>query len=321
MFKKYPSINNQNNEKAINYLKSYLIKEDKTDMNFIATEKIHGSNFSIIVNDSELISCRRNDILKKDEPFYNYLEIVELRKNDIFTLKNNIERYIQDVNYFQIIGELFGGYYKNMKNNLKSIQNEVCYTNNYEFLVFDILINGQYFLSYSEIIKLMNGLHHLKYIPILKEGKLEDLLNLSPVFDSTIPSLYNMPQISPNLAEGFVLKIDERSEYSKYRPIIKIKNFNVFNEVREQVHLSLKNEKKEENEKIENEIRSYLTENRFINVKSKELENISKNKLNFLFVSDALEDYKKANTSNLSIIEKYESIIKGKLIFELNSKN
>jgi hypothetical protein len=48
-FKKYSSIDNHYNEKYISHIKSLLTKDNLKDVKWSVTEKIHGSNLSLII--------------------------------------------------------------------------------------------------------------------------------------------------------------------------------------------------------------------------------------------------------------------------------
>ena len=51
---------------------------------WIAMEKIDGSNLQFIVSENTIITGRRNDILKEDEKFANYQSIRELYREKLF---------------------------------------------------------------------------------------------------------------------------------------------------------------------------------------------------------------------------------------------
>ena len=108
-----------------------------------------------------------------------------------------------------IFNEIFGGSYPHQevpveKNALK-VQKSVFYTPKNEFYAFDILINGDRYLEVNEVNDLF-AKEDLFYAKTLFQGSLSDCLIYSNAFDSTIPKLFNLPEITPNICEGTIIK-------------------------------------------------------------------------------------------------------------------
>ena len=78
------------------------------NVDWVATEKVHGSNFCVYYRDGQINFGKRNGLLKEDDWFYNYQLIQE-------KLNQNIRQLSQIINHSQIVvyGELFGGWYPN----------------------------------------------------------------------------------------------------------------------------------------------------------------------------------------------------------------
>ena len=135
-FKKYPSIQNKHNEKFYN-----LLANNYSNSLFIVEEKVHGTNLGVYLDEVNILYASRNEFLNDNDNFFNF-QLVKNKYNDKFRqiyrlLKDNI-----DVNEVIFYGELFGGYYPEKKNDNKRIQKGVYYTNDIEFYLFDIKIDG-----------------------------------------------------------------------------------------------------------------------------------------------------------------------------------
>lgn len=275
MFTKYSSIANA----TMKELKETLDSEYANEKWYV-TEKIHGSNLSIIVDRNEEKIAKRSSILEKTTNFFNVSEKEDILKSfgrKIFTYLY----YGLDVNieYISIFGEWFGGYYphEDVKQipNRKKVQKGIAYSNDLHFAPFDILINGEFFVSkwvaYASfnIIMLKNEefKNHIIMLDILKEGTLEECLDYDINFNSTIPKKLGLPEIKPNLAEGIVIKYsgDRKKERSKS---FKKKNQKFSERQKVKKHNPTENFKPEELEYI-NFCKSCATENRVKNIISK----------------------------------------------------
>jgi hypothetical protein len=69
-FKSYPDIENYNSSKI-----KKLLKKHTTDELWVATEKIHGTNFCFVFNGSVMECAKRTSFLTQTDSFYNYQPI------------------------------------------------------------------------------------------------------------------------------------------------------------------------------------------------------------------------------------------------------
>ncbi len=119
-FKKWSSIENHYQEKIIYKWAEHF--PELNNMSFEVTEKIHGANFSILVNtDGTVKFASRNGIIEDDDKFYGYKEIFS--REIYIQLVTELKRISQDIGYdIQLFGELYGGkiqkgvFYGNEKN-------------------------------------------------------------------------------------------------------------------------------------------------------------------------------------------------------------
>jgi Rnl2 family RNA ligase len=267
MFHKYNSIENSYNKKILEKFYNNGFHNEE----WLAMEKVHGANFSVIVSDCGISYCRRTDILKDGESFFNYQYAVKKDEKTFVEIYNYLKNKYNNITQIQIYGEIFGGNYphpeieKNTK--VSQVQKEIAYHPDVKFIVFDISYNydGRKFdyVSHDEVISISEQ-YNLLYSPILHRGPLDELLKLNPVFETTIPSLFNLPKIENNIAEGYVLKPNKNLFCGESRVIFKHKNEifkekNIDNKTTDRV--STNKDSFGESKKI---MFSYLNENRKI---------------------------------------------------------
>jgi Rnl2 family RNA ligase len=313
MFNKYNSIENSYNTKFIEkiYDNGYHKEE------WLAMEKIHGANFSIIVCNNGVSYCRRTDILKDNEGFFNYQTVVKPNEKKYIEIFEYLKVEHENLVQIQIYGEIFGGKYthaevsKNTK--VSQVQGEICYHPDVKFIIFDISykkLDDEYitYISHDEVIDIAKK-YDLMCSEILHRGSFDDLLKLNPLFETTVPSLFGLPKINNNVAEGYVLK-PNRNIFFKCgsRVIIKHKN-DVFKE---------KNPENKTVERNQNSLDvdkkimfSYLNENRLASVKSKltDEENNNKEFVIAKLIDDAIEDITKEHEREFNF-EKLREIAK-----------
>ncbi len=218
-------------------------------LDWIATEKIDGSNFSVYSNGKETKFAKRTGFLNEDDWFYNYqsisLELSEKAKRIYFSITTKEK----NIKFIVIYGELCGGFYPKDINNWKgpipsrinekgiiiiplekrAIQEGVYYSDKIKHIIFDIaLINEENkikYLEYNEMVKNCEEVN-LPYTPILSKGTLQKLLDFPLDFNSTIPSLFGLKCIENNIAEGIVIRPSVWKNNNEDRPMLKRKNKN-----------------------------------------------------------------------------------------------
>jgi len=231
--------NNQNNE---NLEKAMKMKSEK---NLDKNENDVSYNIQY---------ARRTGIISDDDDFYGYLsykiperynekikQVYKLVHNYYRTLyqnklnkqhqnnKNDIDE--DEVEQISVIGELFGGYYpETNKNNFGPVQTGIWYTNDIEFIVFDLAVTfksgHRQYLHFQQCKDFIENCGFY-FVPILFIGNYEDAINYPIEFDSKIPELLKMSPLplNSNLAEGVVIKscIENENSSFKYRVIFKQK--------------------------------------------------------------------------------------------------
>ena len=324
-FIKYNSIDNVTNKELMRFKESNLYDPSAT---WYVLEKVHGANFSVIADgNGNLIPAKRTSTLDmEDSSFFNFQKIFD--KYDFKTLIMNTmlmaTAYNPDYNYgVSIHGELCGGFYPDMPliPGSKQVQKEIKYSNDTEFIVFDIRIynkdNEYKFLNHNAVVKACQNLN-IPVVPIIFEGTLDECLAWSSEHNadmSEIWKIFGMPHEVPNnIREGHVIKPAMSLFDRDNRIIFKDKN-NKFKEN------GGPKEPKKKAEKIAysngmnelfNDISAMICVPRFNNVTSKYGEYSIKNFADImrLMVEDIFEDLENdANMQALSAVEK--STLKG----------
>ncbi|CAG8536372.1 15026_t:CDS:2 [Gigaspora rosea] len=301
-FVSYESIENHHNQITTNH----FTREDVLNScEWIATEKIHGANFSFYTNGHEIKCARRNGFLKPNEDFYNYQSIRKKYTSQVLSLhKLMLSKNLIKGEMIIIYGELFGGKYpqpniiKDTKEILNPVQYGVYYSPKIEFMAFD-LFDGLDLLDFDIMEKLLN-FSDIPYLKPLIKDSYQNVIKFNPNFTTTIPKLLGYPTSLPppfdeNIAEGIVIKPVKNIRTSKgIRVILKIKALN-FEERNKNPEKSNKKRKILPVDRVKMNLNEFINKNRLSSVISK-LETKDKNDemklVNFLY-EDAMEDFMK----------------------------
>lgn len=190
-FISYDSIENSYRQKQIAFIRE--LGFDKYE--WVATEKVHGSNFSLWPINGEVKPASRSGFT--DGSFFGCQPIVESLKEKI--LKINMP----------VFGEIFG----------TGIQKGINYGPR-RFAAFDIL-NGEKYLSYDEFTRVCNE-YELEMCKFIARGSFDELLEINPEFITSMSSVG-----AQDKAEGFVMKPCEDLRYpDNSRVILKKKSEN-----------------------------------------------------------------------------------------------
>lgn len=202
-FSKYPSISNSYVSKNVDAAKAV-----SSDITFIVQEKIHGSNFSLWCDGTDVKAARRGDFLKADDKFHGFHAILDQYRDAMMDLFANIQDVTDKVHTVTVHGELFGGSYPHpdvpVNNKVSKVQASVFYCPDVKFLAFDLDINGN--RAPAKLTNDVLGAHDIPVCPVLFQGSLDDCLAFSNQFQTTIPDMFGLPAIDGNTCEGVVVK-------------------------------------------------------------------------------------------------------------------
>lgn len=157
---------------------------------------------------------------------------------------------------------------------------------------------------------------------VLKRGSYKELLEF-PVenFHTTLPSLFNLPPLNDNIAEGIVIKPVKTSYYKGTRVILKKKSSRFSEKASKQPKRKREGEEKNQVEEhvslLAEEGLRYVNKNRLASVVSKEeaLKEKDRNRIIGLLVKDSLEDFLKEWSEQYDVLgKKKKSFVKGKMM-------
>lgn len=163
MFEKYSSLENHYNGKFIEKIRHHGLDVIE---GWCAREKIHGTNFSIIITRDDVVCAKRTGPILAGEDFFGYEIILKKYNNSI----KAVQHTIKEGSSIQIFGEFAGG----------GIQKGVDYGEK-DFYVFDILVKtdvGTYQYVDDYMMETMCNTFGFKMAPLLGRGSFEDLSKL-----------------------------------------------------------------------------------------------------------------------------------------------
>ena len=203
MFTKYSSLENHTQEKFINSVK---YQNDLEPKRFVVREKIHGTNFSVIITDSSITPCKRTAPIHEDEAFYDYHRIMN-KYNPVFEQIQEFVRDSETLKHVQVFGEYAGD----------GVQSKISYGEQ-DFYLFDVLFVGveeesKGYLAEADLQAFAIN-YGFKVPPLIHIGTLDECLSLPVEFESLVNSIteenkYGFFKQEPskgNTAEGLVIK-------------------------------------------------------------------------------------------------------------------
>lgn len=316
-FRKYTSIENSS-------LKSFIEKIEKdgfANEEFVVQEKVHGSNLSILTNGKEIRFAKRTEIIDDEVSFFHVHLLRNKYEQRIINLFESLKSEFE-IETLTVFGEYFGGYYPHTsvtKNtSAKTIQKGVFYSQNNDFYAFDILVNNHRYLDVDTCNRFFSS-NDFIYAHTLFRGDLRSCLTFNNAFQSTIPTLLQLPKLEDNVCEGVIIrpvkplflssgsrillknKNEKWSEKSKSSDKERLKKH-----VLEEIKLS------KEGDYLLDELLKLINENRFSNVASKvgEIEfPRDLGKMTGLMSKDILQDFLKEFESSYVALEKSEQKI------------
>jgi Rnl2 family RNA ligase len=320
IFTKYSSIENSYRAKFLNQ----IAEQGKSGGEWVVTEKIHGSNFSLWFDGKELKAAKRKGFLNEPHQFYNADVVMDANRlgiqkiwNIITLMRNQIEVQGEDVPELKsitIYGELFGGSYPHpdvpRNPHAKRVQEGVYYSPDNLLYAFDIKINDD-LCDYDTFATLCDDGQIFRTKPLFR-GTLAECLIFKNAYKSTIPARLGLPELDvDNICEGNVISpVQPDFMFSGSRIIIKNKN-EKFTEVahgstpkvlKDEVILS------DECQRLFDIMNDHVTENRLKNVISK-LGEITDKDFGLLMREmnhDVIEDFMKDNREDFLKLDKKE---------------
>ena len=211
----------------------YQCKPNKySDKLWIATEKIHGANYSFICDGTDVRPAKRSSELTPTTGFNNHCVVFSMYKDEVSKIYNEIKKQIPNCIQVQLYGELFGGIYNKITAQQSTkIQKGINYCEGNDFMAYDLKITIpknnieidntktlektdviNFYYDFSMLMNLFEKINTtIKLVPIIKIDTLEELMKLNPKFESHVYISYRLEKINNNFAEGYVIKLFQES--------------------------------------------------------------------------------------------------------------
>jgi Rnl2 family RNA ligase len=193
---------------------------------WVVTEKIHGANFSFVVDGETLHCANRRHLLEEDEEFFGWQQV----RDRLAPAVREVAKQLPGER-ITIYGELFGGTYPHPEvpavPGAQPVQTGVWYAPDVQLCAFDIAMGSESkrrYLDYERTVALCTNAGLLVAEPLFIGGY--EAAQEYPVrFDSTLPRRLGLPALPPgtNIAEGVVVKPYREIAGVSVRPIIKRK--------------------------------------------------------------------------------------------------
>lgn len=278
-FNKFSSLENTYRQNLIDKVQY----EGKDGGLWMATEKLHGANFSFWCDGREVKVASRTQFV--DGTFYNCQAVINKYSDSVMSLFNLLNGEHKEL---VIYGELFGG----------NVQKEVEYGEK-DFRAFDLTLDGvvQAKLNqraWCEGVGILSA-------PFIHSGTFAECLALSNTFKSTLtPEGYE----EENTSEGLVIEPVEPNWFNNGSRIYFKNKTEGFSEKKRKPKEHIVFELSDEESELMNELLTYNTTQRVSNVISKigQVTNKDFGKILGLTTQDLLEEFTKDTEQDPKVI-------------------
>lgn len=291
---------------------------------WVVTEKVHGSNFCISSNGTDVRCAKRSEWLTPDgdSDYYDCAAVVSKYSPLIKVLHAKLKGQ-QEEAIVWVYGELFGGFFPGGGGSEESaIQKEILYCGHVDWIVFDIAFSSTgslkdaAFLQFSFMVEMCSAVG-LPHTSPLYTGSMNTCMHYKNHFASTISARFGLPVLPANVAEGVVIRCDVAlnkgapffevvlvdAKAKAVRPIAKSK-CDAFAEV----------VKAADGATPKAQLEAYATTARWANVISKLGKRYNVDRARQLFAEDILEEAAIQDGALASYIEKNRSVLLKELI-------
>lgn len=183
---------------------------------WVAINKIHGSNFSLMADSEKVLACSKNQIIPEGDSHFKHELMMPFLTRIIKEMQSYFGKNIQV--YF----EMFGGSYPHemipVDKRFSRVARGIFYLPQIDVRVIDIQVDKRY-LDYDEMVEIAER-HRLKVAECLGRGSLDQMLELSPEFEDPTYKEYHLPKIEGNMSEGLVLRPTKECLFNNGRRVI-----------------------------------------------------------------------------------------------------
>ncbi|GAB2744722.1 RNA ligase family protein [Kitasatospora kifunensis] len=181
---------------------------------WVALEKVHGAHFAVVCDRSGVRAAKRRELLGDDglDDFFGVSRVWPALSVAAARFASAVRGEWGDAGAVTVYGELAGGCYPHPDVHavagVEPVQTGVWYAPGLQWLPFDASVeraDGRWWLS-DRALRAAATPAGLNCVPALGYGTLNGLQELPSAFPTRVPTLFGLPELMDNLAEGYVLK-------------------------------------------------------------------------------------------------------------------
>ncbi|MFE4971523.1 RNA ligase family protein [Kitasatospora sp. NPDC056651] len=197
-----------------------------------ATEKVHGAHFAVVCEGGSVRAAKRRELLDDEglDGFFGVSRIWPGLSVAAARFAAAVRGPWGDRARVTVYGELAGGRYPHpgvpAVPGVEPVQTGVWYAPGLRWLPFDATVEtpeGRRWIE-DRVLRAEARAAGLTCVPLIGHGPLNTLHDLPVRYPSRVPSLFDLPELPDNLAEGYVLKpAREWCESEAARPLVKVK--------------------------------------------------------------------------------------------------
>ncbi|WPB72642.1 RNA ligase family protein [Archangium violaceum] len=183
---------------------------------WVALEKLHGAQLVVAVGAGQVHFGKRKAWLTEEEPFFGW----QLLRAQLGAAARTIARSVgAEGDAVYIYGELFGGHYPHPDvpavPGMSPVQTGIWYAPDLRWSPFDILVarseeDEGVLLAHHEVEAVAREAGLLTP-PVVRRGTRSEMGAVPTRAPTRIPALLGLPLIENNVAEGLVIKVDQRA--------------------------------------------------------------------------------------------------------------
>ena len=309
-FTKYPSITPVSMKRSI----EYIIQNGLDQQPWIATVKLHGANFQITTNGSDIKTGKRSGfIVPADGGFNGYQNVLAKYQQNIFEFYRHMS-LLFDFDQLTLCGELFGGQYDHpdvdRDVHATRVQKGVQYCPHNDMSIFDIKVDNM-FINKMYVNVAVNDFDFIGSTPVF-QGSFRDCMKLNAHIQDPTYKKFGLPKLEgDNLCEGLVYEPEEPAWFPNGKRV-KLKHVNPEfaektgrNKVRKPAVI---HEWSDEGMEELQEMYTYINENRLRHILSHHGQFTQKTfgKLLGLFAKDVFTDYLEERNDQFEALSKKE---------------
>jgi len=325
---RYASIESVGNAKMLK-----MMLDSSRDVEWVATEKVHGANFAFETDGETIEYASRSAKLGAGAEFLASNTTMPPYHPLVLKAFEIAKSYYPSIQRLLIYGEYFGGWYPlpgqpHQKKGLRKVQTGIAYSPDHHFYPFDVRLDCGTYLDFDEAKELLASAGFPLLPEPLQRGSLEDLLAIDvESLETTVPDMLGLPPLSEHrIAEGMIIRQAKECWVGDHRPMLKLKS-RAFWECTNQVGVGARQAQRigsslsalgvaslsgtlEESNSLSTVVdlaKNFLTENRIRAVISKDPDLMQERlqpRLEGLFASDIMEDLKKYHEEEVQAVGK-----------------